>query len=104
MRKSNVQWGLTGVQFDENTGKTLMVDLQLLLYNRQDESTIAPRIVLRMKKGGTVVSDGWKAYPGAARAAGCRHLTVNHSDHFVGPDGTHSNNVEGESLVFLINY
>ena len=95
VRKAGVQWGLTGVQVDELTGKTLMVDLQLLPYNRRDESTISPRIVQRMQRGGTVVSDGWKAYPGAAKAAGCKHLTVNHSENYVGPDGTHSNNVEG---------
>ena len=77
------------------TGKTLSLDLQLLSYNRRDEGTISPRIVQRMKRGGTVITDGWKAYPGSARAAGCEHRMVNHSEGFKGPDGTHANNVEG---------
>ena len=69
VRKAGVQWGLTGVQIDEVTGRTLMVDLQLLPYNRRDESTIAPRIAQRMESGGTIVTDGRKAYPGSAKAA-----------------------------------
>ena len=95
VRKSGVQWGLTGVQIDEVTGKTLMVDLQLLPYNRRDESTIAPRIAQRVESGGTIITDEWGAYPGSARAAKCSHKMVNHSERFVGPDGTHTNNVEG---------
>lgn len=95
VRKAGVQWGLTGVQIDEVTGRTLMVDLQLLPYNRRDESTIAPRIAQRMESGGTIVTDGRKAYPGSAKAANCQHKMVNHTEGFVGPDGTHTNNVEG---------
>ena len=96
MRKSGVQWGLTGVKVDPVTGKTTMVDLQLLPYNRRDTDTIKPRIVQRMKVGGTVTTDLWKAYPESVRAAGCTHLTVNHSEHFVDPaTGVHTNNVEG---------
>ena len=95
MRKAGVQWGLTGVEVDKDTGKTIMVDLQLLPYTRRDEATISPRIVQRMQRGGTLVTDGWKAYPGAARAAGVDHLVVNHSEEFKGPDGQHTNNVEG---------
>ena len=84
-----MQWGLIGVQIDEVTERTLMVDLQLLPYNRRDESTIAPRIA-RMESGGTIVTDGWKAYPGSAPAANCYHKMVNHTEGFKGPDGTHT--------------
>ena len=43
-----------------------------------------------------MVTDCWKAYPGAARAAQVNHITVNHSKHFKDPEtGAHSNNVEG---------
>ena len=86
------------MEIDPNTGKTLSVDLQLLPYNRRDVSTIKPRIVQRMKEGGEVTTDFWRAYPEAVRAAGCTHLRINHSEYFVDSEGVHSNNVEGERL------
>ena len=86
VRKAGVRWGLTGVEVDKETGKTLMVDLQLLPYNRRDEATISPRIVQRIQRGGTITTDSWKAYPGSARAAGVDHLIVKHSEGFKGPD------------------
>ena len=48
-----------------------------------------------MRRGGTIVTDGWAAYPGAAKAAGVEHLIVNHSEEFKGSEGQHTNNVEG---------
>ena len=98
-----MQWGLTGVKIDPNTGKTLAVDLELLPYNRRDVSTILPRIVQRMNEGGTVVTDYWQAYPESVSAAKCTHLKVNHSKHFVDPETkVHTNNVEGMSIFFLV--
>ena len=43
-----------------------------------------------------MTTDMWKAYPAAAEAAHCEHLTVNHSEGFKDPNtGAHTNNVEG---------
>ena len=95
MRKAGIQWGLTGVEIDPVTGKTTAVNLQLLPYNRRDEATLSPKITQRMRVGGTIITDGWAAYPGCARDAKCDHKVVNHSETLVGPDGTHTNYVEG---------
>ena len=104
VRKPGVQWGLTGVEVDPVTGKTLAVDLQMLPYNRRDVDAILPRIVQRMKIGGTVTTDYWKAYDASVKAAGCTHLKVNHSKHFVNEFGVHTNNVEGDSKFLFSSY
>ena len=96
MREPGVQWGLTGVEVCPRTGKTLSVDLQMLPFNRRDKETIAPRIVERMKEGGTISTDCLGAYSMAAKEAKCTHLTVNHSENYKDPiTGCHTNNVEG---------
>ena len=42
------------------------------------------------------MTDCWRAYPPAARAAQVEHLTVNHSKGFKDAEtGIHTNNVEG---------
>lgn len=45
--------------------------------------------------GSVLVSDGHASYPSVARNLNLVHHVVNHSLGFVGPDGTHSNNIEG---------
>lgn len=56
-------------------------------------------ILLQMIKdnkfpGTTIISDCWKAY-GCLESEGYRHLTVNHSEHFVDPDsGACTNTIE----------
>ena len=96
MRKPGVQSCLTGVEVCPQTGKTLAVDLQMLPFNRRDKETIAPRIVERMKEGGTISTDCSPAYPLAAKDAKCTHLSVNHSESYKDPiTGCHTNNVEG---------
>ena len=96
-RKAGVQWGLTGIEVDPETGKTITVDLQLLPYNRRDAQTIAPRIAERMHPGGCIYTDCWAAYPKSAELAQCTHKTVNHKKNFKDPiTGVHTNNVEGQ--------
>ena len=69
IRKRGVQWGLTAVNVDPITNKTLAVDLQFLPYNKRNRATITPLIVQRMKPGGVITTDLWKAYPAASEAA-----------------------------------
>ena len=57
VRQRGVQWGLTVVEVDPLTNKTLSVDLQFLPYNRRDSNNITPLIVQRMEPGGTIVTD-----------------------------------------------
>ena len=73
-----MQWGLIGVKTDEVRGKTLSLGLQVMPYNRWEEATLAPRIAQRIRSGGTMITDGWKAYPGSAQAAKCNNKMVNH--------------------------
>ena len=96
VRLCGVQWALSCVDVDPQTGKTKYVDIQFLPYNKRNTDNIVPLVVQRMMPGGTMQTDMWKVYPRAAEAAGCEHLTVNHSKHFKDPDtGVHTNNVEG---------
>ena len=96
VRKLGVQWALTCVDVDPHDGHTIAVDIQFLPYNKRNTETILPKLVQRLKPGGTLTTDCWKAYPACARAAGVTHLTVNHSEHFKDPEtGVHTNNVEG---------
>ena len=97
MRAMGVQWGLTGVEVDPETGKTLTVDFVMLPFNRRDKDTIGPHIVQRMNVGGTVMTDGWAADAKAViEDARCIHFTVNHSENFKDPlTGKYTNNVEG---------
>ena len=84
------------MEVDPITNKTLAVDLQFLPYNKRDKNNIAPLVVQRMKPGGTMTTDSWKAYPGAAQEAGVTHLVVNHSKTFKDPEtGACTNNCEG---------
>ena len=100
VRQRGVQWGLTVVEVDPLTNKTLSVDLQFLPYNRRDSNNITPLIVQRMEPGGTIVTDMWRSYPAAAEAAGVKHLTVNHSKEFKNPEtGACTNNCEGIHAV-----
>ena len=66
--------------------------------NRRDAATLLPLITQWIAPGSTVVSDMWAAYGGVANLpGGYRHVTVNHSLHFVDPvTGDHTNNVEGQ--------
>ena len=96
VRLCGVQWALSCVDVDPDTGKTKYVDIQFLSYNKRNTKNIVPLVVQRMMPGGTITTDMWKVYPRAAEAAGCQHLTVNHSKCFKDPDtGVHTNNVEG---------
>ena len=65
VRKCGVQWALTAVDVDVD-GKTRAVDIQFLPFNKRTVETISPMIVQRMKVGGTISTDLWKAYPAAA--------------------------------------
>ena len=95
VRKYGVQQGLTVVEVDPATDKTLALDLQFLPYNKRTAENIVPLIVQRMKTGGLIVTDCWRAYPAAALADEVIHLTVNHSKAFQNPEiGAHTNNVE----------
>ena len=77
-------------------GKSEALDIQFLPLNKRSADQITPLIVQRMKPGGTILTDCWKAYPIAAKAAKCMHKTVNHSVVFINKEtGVHTNNVEG---------
>lgn len=96
VRNGGVQWALTAIQVDPISGKSEALDIQFLPLNQRSADQITPLIVQRMRPGGTIFTDCWKAYPIAAKAAKCQHKTVNHSEGFINREtGVHTNNVEG---------
>ena len=104
MRKSGVQWALTVVKVNPTTNKTEQVDIQFLQGNKRSVTQITPLVVQRMKRGGVMLTDCWKAYSQAAKEAGCTHQTVNHSEGFINKvTGLHTNNVEGIHSVLKKN-
>ena len=100
VRKHGIQWGLTFVEVDFRTGKTIDIDMQFLPLNKRGIDQITPMVLQRMKPYGNMHTDSWKAYIQAAKAAKCTHYKVNHSKHFKDPEtGVHTNNVEGMHSV-----
>ena len=53
-RKCDIQWGLTCVEVDPVTNKTLAVDLQFLPYNKRTAKVITPLVFQRMVPGGSM--------------------------------------------------
>ena len=51
---------------------------------RRDAATLIPLIRKYIKPGSTIISDEWAAY-NKISDHGHRHLTINHSEHFVDP-------------------
>lgn len=64
---------------------------------KRDRKTLERLIKMYILPGTTVISDKWKAYSGIPKIDGYefKHLTVNHSEHFVDPDtGATTNHIE----------
>ena len=101
VRKGGVQWALTLLAFDPTVQprKALAVDLQFLPGNKRTIETLTPPIVQRMVPGGSLTTDGWKAYEQAARAAQVTHYVVNHKREFVTVEGDNTNGAEGIHAV-----
>ena len=97
VRKRGVQWGLTILHYDPSARprKALNVDLQFLPGNKRTIETLTPPIVQRMLPGGTLTTDGWRAYEEAARVAGVTHIVVNHKKEWVTIEGENTNGAEG---------
>ena len=97
VRKSGVQWALTGVKMDPYYHKPQEVICKFLPYNRRGCDEIVPIVTKRMEVGSTLETDCWRAYPKAAKDSHCReHLTVNHSKTFKEYEtGANTNAVEG---------
>ena len=101
VRKPGVQWGLTILHYDPSARprKALNVDLQFLPGNKRTIETLTPPIVQRMLPGGSLTTDGWRAYEEAARAAGVTHHVVNHKKEWVTIEGDDTNGAEGIHAV-----
>lgn len=101
VRKAGVQWALTLLHYDPNVQprKALGVDLQFLPGNKRTIETLTPPIVQRMLPGGSLTTDGWKAYVEAARSAQVTHHVVNHKVEFVTIEGENTNGAEGIHAV-----
>ena len=80
VRKAGVQWALTLLHYDPTAQprKALAVDLQFLPGNKRTKEALTPPIVQRMRPGGSLTTDGWKAYIHAAKEAQVTHHVVNH--------------------------
>lgn len=64
-----------------------------ILKDRTSKSLLEA-VTKTVKKGSTIVSDGWKSY-GCLSSNGYKHLSVNHRFNYVDPDtGAHTQSVE----------
>lgn len=62
--------------------------------NRKVE-TLTRELEDKLKIGSIICTDGFSSYPQTCENLGLEHKIVNHSEGFVAPDGTHTNNIEG---------
>ena len=81
-------WVFGGIE--RVSGKCILVEVQ-----QQDTNTLLPLIAQYIRPGSIVYSDEWSSYNQLSASTGLRHLTVNHSLHFVDPNtGAHTQGVE----------
>ena len=67
----------------------------LVEVQQRDANTLLLRITQYIRPGSIVYSDEWSSYNQISASTGLRHLTVNHSLHFVDPNtGAHTQGVE----------
>ena len=63
--------------------------------NKRDKKTLTDMLLKYVEVGTTVVSDMWAGYKNFNKY-GYKHVTVNHSEHFVDPTtGAHTQKIEG---------
>ena len=71
-----------------------------------DRSAMTLLEVIRrhVRPGSIVYTDLWRGYSGLSEALDVQHMTVNHSLHFVSPDGIHTNTIEGtwNGIKFIV--
>ncbi|XP_072313553.1 uncharacterized protein [Eucyclogobius newberryi] len=66
----------------------------LRIVQRRSTRCLMPLIQKHVRRGSSVISDGWRAYR-SLNEEGYNHLTVNHQDYFVDPQtGAHTQNLE----------
>lgn len=62
-------------------------------------TAVMTRIITRFVKPGSIIyTDEWRAYLAIPELPGYSytHRTVNHSQHFITPEGVHTNHIEGK--------
>ena len=89
------KWVFGGI--DTSTKETFFVPV-----DDRSAATLIPIIKENILPGTTVISDCWRAY-NTVGSEGYQHLTVNHSLHFVDPDGVHTNTIESQWRVLKRN-
>ena len=87
-RQERWVFGLCDTSFDPALGY-----MELLPDRRA--GTLLPIIQAHVKPGTIIASDEWRAYSNVGQLPNvAAHRTVNHSLNFVGPTGTHTQNIE----------
>lgn len=85
-------FGIVECEVDE-LGKRKAVEARYFYVEKRDKNTLLPIILKEVEKGSTIYSDEWAAYR-TLENYGYIHKTVNHSQSYVAPDGSHTNTVE----------
>ena len=88
-------WVLGGVE------RTDQQRLFLEVVESRDTATLLEVIRRKVHPESIVHTDCWAAY-NALQSLGYTHRTVNHSNHFVSPEGVHTNTIEGNAKAHLL--
>ena len=76
--------------FERGTGRVIVRQVEA-----RDRATLLPIILENIAPGTTIYSDKWRPYDVLnALGQGYRRSAVNHTETFVAPDGTCTNNIE----------
>ena len=87
-RQERWVFGLCDTSFDPALGYMELVP-------DRRAGTLLPIIQAHVKPGTIIASDEWRAYSNVGQLPNvAAHRTVNHSLNFVGPTGTHTQNIE----------
>lgn len=103
-RKDNRGHQVEGVWIVGEVERTEERKLFLTTVPDRSAETLLAVIKKFLRSGSIIHTDCWAAYNRLAEQEDYElvHRTVNHSEGFIAPDGTHTNTIEGEhSLAFL---
>jgi transposase-like protein len=91
-------WVVGGVERAEN--RRIFAEV----VSDRSAATLLDVIRRHVRPGSIVYTDLWRGYLGLAEAMDIQHRTVNHSLHFVSPEGIHTNTIEGtwNGIKFIV--
>jgi transposase-like protein len=103
-RKANRGHHVEGVWVIGGVERTEARRIFVEVVSDRSAATLLEVIGRHVRPGSIVNTDLWRGYSGLSEALDVQHRTVNHSLHFVSPEGVHTNTIEGtwNGIKFIV--